>query len=101
MGRAKIFVPMESDQIQAAIRELQDAMVVMAHMETRQTDRLLRQEKEIEDLALSRARTDQTVRRLRKESAVFQRRTNQNLAEITDKLNGLIGFVAGGQGSQH
>jgi len=59
---------MESDQIQAAIKELQDAMVVMAHMETRQTDRLLRQEKEIEDLALSRARTDQTMRRLRKES---------------------------------
>ena len=73
------------------MKELQDAMVVMAHMEARQTERLLRQEKEIEDLALSRARTDQTVRRLRKESAVFQRRTKQNLAEITDKLNGLIG----------
>jgi hypothetical protein len=100
-GRAKMFFPMDSEQLQTAIRELQDAMVVMAHMETRQTDRLLRQEKEMEDLALLRARTDQTVRRLRKESAVFQRRTNQNLAEITDKLNGLIGFVAGGQGSQH
>ncbi len=86
---------MESDQIQAALKELQEAMVVMAHMETRQTDRLVRQEKEIEDLALARARTDQTVRRLRKESAVFQRRTKQNLAEITDKLNGLIGYVAG------
>ncbi len=86
---------MESDQIQAAIKELQDAMVVMAHMETRQTDRLVRQEKEIENLALSRARTDQMVRRLRKESAVFRRRTEQNLAEITDKLNGLIGYVAG------
>ena len=81
--------------MQAAIKELQDAMVVMAHLETRQTDRPVRQEKEIEDLALSRARTDQTVRRLRKESAVFQRRTKQNLAEITDKLNGLIGYVAG------
>jgi len=86
---------MDNERIQAAIQELQDAMVVMAHMETRQTNRLLRQEKEIEDLALARARTDQTVRRLRKESAVFQRRTKQNLAEITDKLNGLIGYVAG------
>jgi hypothetical protein len=86
---------MDSDQIHAAMKELQDAMVVMAHMESRQTDRLLRQEQEIEDLALSRARTEQTVRRLQEESAVFQRRTEQNLAEITDKLNGLIGYVGG------
>jgi len=86
---------MDNERIQAAIKELQDAMVVMAHMETRQTDRLLRQEKEIEELSLSRARVDQSVLRLRKESAVFQRRTEQNLAEITDKLNGLIGYVAG------
>jgi uncharacterized FlaG/YvyC family protein len=84
---------MDSDQIHAAMKELQDAMVVMAHMESRQTDRLLRQEQEIE--ALSRARTEQTVRRLQEESAVFQRRTEQNLAEITDKLNGLIGYVGG------
>jgi len=27
--------------------------------------------------------------------AQFQHRTEQNLAEITDKLNGLIGYVAG------
>jgi len=45
---------MDSNQIQSAMEELQ-AMVVMAHMEARQTDRLLRQEKEIEDFALSRA----------------------------------------------
>ena len=25
----------------------------------------------------------------------FRRRTEQNLAEITDKLNGLIGYIAG------
>jgi hypothetical protein len=25
----------------------------------------------------------------------FRRRTDQNLAEITDKLNGLIGYVGG------
>ena len=81
---------MDNDQIQAAIKELQDAMVVMAHMETRQTDRLMRQEKEIEDLSLSRARVEQSVLRLREESAVFQHRTEQNLVEITEKLNGLI-----------
>ena len=39
---------------------------------------------------LERARVDQLVHRLREESAVFQRRTKQNLAEITVKLNGLM-----------
>ncbi len=87
---------MDNEQIQAAIKKLQDAMVVMAHMETRQAERLLRQEREIEELTLPRARVDQTVLRLREETAVFQRRTEQNLAEITGKLNGLIGYVAGG-----
>ncbi len=28
------------------------------------------------------------------ESAEYRRRTDQNLAEITDKLNGLIGYVS-------
>jgi len=28
-------------------------------------------------------------------NAEFRHRTEQNLAEITDKLNGLIGYVAG------
>jgi len=88
---------MDNQHVQAAIKELQDAMVVMAHMEARQTDRLLRQEKEIEELTLSRARVDQTVLRLREESAVFERRTEQNLAEITDKLNGMIGYIASKQ----
>ena len=81
--------------MEAAIQQLQDAMVVMAHMETRQTERLLRQEKEIEDFAQSRARVEQSILRLREESAVFQRRTDQNLAEISDKLNGLIGYIEG------
>ncbi|HYL35038.1 MAG TPA: hypothetical protein VEV17_03895 [Bryobacteraceae bacterium] len=82
---------MNNEQMQAAMKELQDAMVVMAHMEARQTERLLREEKEIEELALSRARVEQSVLRLQEESAQFSRRTEQNLAEITDKLNGLIG----------
>jgi len=87
---------MNNEQMQAAMKELQDAMVVMAHMETRQTERLLRQEREVEELAISRARVEQRVLRLEEESANFRRRTEQNLAEITDKLNGLIGYVAGG-----
>jgi len=84
---------MENEPVQAAIKRLEDAMVVMAYMEARQTDRLLRQEKEIEDLSVARALVDHTVLRLREESAVFQRRTDQNLAEMTDKLNGLIDYA--------
>jgi hypothetical protein len=61
---------MNNEQMQAAIKELQDAMIVMAHLEKTQSEH---------------------VRDLRE----FQRRTEQNLAEITDKLNGLIGYVAG------
>jgi hypothetical protein len=30
-----------------------------------------------------------------RDTEVFRRRTDQNLAEITDKLSGLIGYVAG------
>jgi uncharacterized protein YlxW (UPF0749 family) len=87
---------MNNEQMQAAMKELQDAMVVMAHMEMRQTERLPRQEREVEELAISRARVEQRVLRLEEESAHFRRRTEQNLAEITDKLNGLIGYVSGG-----
>jgi hypothetical protein len=81
-SRAKMPLAMDNEQLQAAIKKLEDAMVVMAYMEARQTDRLLRQEKEIVDLSLARARVDQSVLRLREESAVFERRTEQNLAEI-------------------
>ena len=86
---------MSNENLQAAIKELQDAMVVMAHMETRQTDRLLRHEAELEELAEARLVSEQNVTRLKEESAEFQRRTEQNLAEITDKLNGLIGYIEG------
>ena len=61
---------MDNEQMQAAIRELQDAMVVMAHLEKKQSEHLV-------------------------ELQEFRHRTEQNLAEITDKLNGLIGYVAG------
>lgn len=61
---------MSNEQMQAAIKELQDAVVVMAHIEKKQSDH-------INDLI------------------DFRLRTETNLAEITDKLNGLIGYVAG------
>jgi hypothetical protein len=56
--------------MQAAFKELEHAMVVMAHLEKQQTEH---------------------IRDLRE----FQHRTEQNLAEITDKLNSLTGLRLG------
>jgi hypothetical protein len=69
--------PMGNEQMQAAIKELQDTMVVMAHIEKTQSEH-------IRDLVEFRVQSEN-----------FRLRTEQNLAEITDKLNGLIGYVEG------
>jgi hypothetical protein len=69
--------PMGNDQMQAAIKELQDTMVVMAHIERAQSEHI------------------QELVQFRIQSERFRLRTEENLAEITDKLNGLIGYVAG------
>ena len=53
-----------------AIRDLQDSLVVIAEIERRQSALL-------------------------KEHSEYIFRIDQNLAEITDKLNGLIGYVDG------
>jgi hypothetical protein len=70
--------------VENVIKELQDNLVVIAEIERRQSE-LLREHSE-----------------LIAESAVFQRRTDEKLAqvsdtlaEIGDKLNGLIGYVDG------
>ncbi|HUA20006.1 MAG TPA: hypothetical protein VMB25_14760 [Bryobacteraceae bacterium] len=68
---------MSNEQMQQAIRDLQDAMIVTSEIEKRQSEIL-------------RIHTEKLA-----EVETFQRRTEQNLAEITDKLNGLIGYVAG------
>ena len=60
--------------MQNAIRELQDTMVVMAHIEKTQSEHL-------RDLVQFRIQSER-----------FRLRTEENLAEITDKLNGLIGY---------
>jgi hypothetical protein len=39
----------------------------------------------------------QRLVRLEAESAEYRRRTDQNLAEITNKLNGFSGYVSGQQ----
>ena len=66
-----------SNVMQAAIKELQDTVIVMAHIEKRQSDVL-------RDLTEFRILSEKN-----------QARIETNLAEITDKLNGLIGYVDG------
>jgi hypothetical protein len=77
-------IPMSSDAMQAAIKELQDAVVVMAHIEKTQSEH-------IKDLIEFRIQSE----RFRAESEKFRARTDESLSEIADKLNGLIGYVAG------
>jgi hypothetical protein len=67
-----------------AIKDLQDNLVVLTEIERRQSA-LLREHSEL--IVASEVH----IARLNTESAEFRRRTDQNLAEITDKLNGLIG----------
>lgn len=82
-----------NEQMQEVIKNLQDSIVVMAHLEKRQEERIARTEEEVDRLTAFRLRTE-------KEILEFRHRTDQNLAEITDKLNGLIGYVAGQHGSK-
>jgi transcription elongation GreA/GreB family factor len=63
---------MSSERMQAAMKELQESMVILAHIEkTRSAGR---------DLAQPDSRSEE-----------LQRRIEKNLAEITEKLNRLIG----------
>jgi hypothetical protein len=68
---------MSDEPMQAAIKELQDTVIVMAHIEKRQSEVL-------KDLNEFRIRSEKN-----------QDRIETNLAEITDKLNGLIGDMDG------
>jgi hypothetical protein len=68
--------------LEKAVQDLQDNLVVLAEIERRQS-------------ALLRDEHSELIARLNAESAEFRRRTDQNLAEITDKLNGLIGYLDG------
>jgi hypothetical protein len=60
-----------------AIKDLQDNLVVIAEIERRQSRMLLEHSQHIGELI------------------DYRRRIDHNLAEITDKLNGLIGYVDG------
>ena len=74
--------------LERAVKDLQDNLVVISEIERRQSELL---KVHSERLVLIEA-----------ESAEYRRRTDQhfehiatNLEEITDKLNGLIGYVSG------
>ncbi len=67
-----------------AIKELQDNLVVIAEIERRQSAMLREHAEMLHEHNLHYS-----------EILEFRRRTDQNLAEITDKLNGLIGYVDG------
>ncbi|MGA2214288.1 MAG: hypothetical protein ABSH31_13525 [Bryobacteraceae bacterium] len=75
---------MSSEQMQSAIKELQDTMIVMAHIEKIQSEH-------IQELVQFRIQSE----KLQLQSEKFRIRTEENLAEIADRLNGLIGYVAG------
>jgi hypothetical protein len=64
--------PMSSEQMQSAIKELQDTVIVMAHIENMQSAN--------REPAQPDGRSEE-----------LQRRIEKNLAKITEKLNRLIG----------
>ena len=66
--------------LQQAVKDLQDNLIVISELERRQSELL---KVHSQRLVLIEA-----------ESAEYRRRTDQNLAEITDKLRGLIGYVS-------
>ena len=80
--------PAFMSNIERAIKDLQDTLIVIAEIEKRQSAMLREHSERIVNI-------EQHVARLDAESAEFRRRTDQNLAEITDKLNGLIGYMEG------
>lgn len=67
--------------MEQVIKDLQDTLIVISEIERRQS-------------TLPREHGERNVR-LEAESLEFRRRTEQNLAEITEKLNRLTGYGGG------
>jgi hypothetical protein len=72
-----LFAPIFRMDYEHAIKDLQDTLLVIAEIERRQSRMLLEHSEHIGELI------------------EYRRRIDHNLAEITDKLNGLIGYVDG------
>ena len=67
-----------------AIKDLQDTLIAISEIERRQSEVLREHSEMMHEQNLHLA-----------ELAEFRRRTEQNLCEITDKINGLIGYIDG------
>jgi hypothetical protein len=74
--------------LEKAVKDLQDNLLVLTEIERRQSAMLREHSERI-------VANEEYIARLNAESAKYQRRTEQNLAEITDKLNGLIAYMDG------
>ena len=77
--------------IEQAAKELHDSLTVIAEIERRQSALLREHSERIVSIEQNLDR----AARAEAESADFRKRTEHNLAEITDKLNGLIGYIDG------
>ena len=77
--------------VEQAVKDLQDSLTVIAEIERRQSSLLREHSERIVNIEHNL----QTTAKLQAEAEQFRIRTEQNLAEITDKLNGLIGYVSG------
>ena len=86
-----------TNPLEKAVKDLQEAMTVMAEIERRQSRMVLEHSERIVTMEEQSAKHRENIVALQEQSAKFQQRIDQNLAEITDKLNGLIGHVSGQQ----
>jgi len=77
--------------LEQAVKALQDNLVVIAEIETRQSALLKDHSERIVSIEENLSRSTQ----LNLEIQEIQKRTDLKLEKLTDKLNGLIGFVSG------
>ena len=77
--------------LEQAVKDLQDNLVVIAEIERRQSTPLKEHSQRILGIEQNLARSAQ----LNIEIQEIQKRTDLKLEELTDKLNGLIGYLDG------
>ena len=79
--------------LEQAVKDLQEAMTVMAEIERRQSRMLPEHSERLVGAEEQTEKHRKSIAALEAEAAKYRARTEQNLSEITDKLNGLIGYV--------
>jgi len=78
-------------QLEAAVKQLQDSLIVISEIERRQSA-LLREHSE---LIVSIERNLASSAKIQQGTDFKLQQVTVKLEEVTDKLNGLIGFVGG------